>query len=226
MTTITQPYHNMKLLGQHPLDGFGNCGEGMALQRTRDRRRILWIAHESAPKNVTAVDVTNPKKPAVVAQTDLPHDKMRSNSLDVVGDLVVVAYQTSAVGLTPAGFEVFNVADPAKPRSVGFFDASGPSSRGVHHLWFVDVHYVHVASGAAGSSSASAWASSTGSGAPSAPPRRESGTTGSSAFSREPLPLPVMKLNPEVKDIFAFRFEDFELVGYQAHPHIAAPVAV
>ena len=45
-------------------------------------------------------------------------------------------------------------------------------------------------------------------------------------LSREPLPLPTMQLNPAVKDLFAFRFEDFELVGYQAHPHIKAPVAV
>lgn len=45
-------------------------------------------------------------------------------------------------------------------------------------------------------------------------------------LSREPLPLPVMQLNPKVKDIFAFKFEDFELLGYQAHPHISAPVAV
>ena len=45
-------------------------------------------------------------------------------------------------------------------------------------------------------------------------------------LSREPLPLPVMKLNPEVKDLLAFKFEDFELVGYQAHPHIPAPVAI
>jgi len=45
-------------------------------------------------------------------------------------------------------------------------------------------------------------------------------------LTREPLPLPVMKLNPEVKDLLAFKFEDFELVGYQAHPHIPAPVAV
>ncbi len=45
-------------------------------------------------------------------------------------------------------------------------------------------------------------------------------------LTREPLPLPVMKLNPEVKDLLAFKFEDFELLGYQAHPHIAAPVAV
>ncbi|MDR6355410.1 thymidylate synthase [Pseudomonas psychrotolerans] len=45
-------------------------------------------------------------------------------------------------------------------------------------------------------------------------------------LTREPLPLPTMKLNPEVQDLFAFRFEDFELEGYQAHPHIKAPVAV
>ena len=45
-------------------------------------------------------------------------------------------------------------------------------------------------------------------------------------LTREPLPLPTMQLNPEVKDLFAFRFEDFELVGYEAHPHIKAPVAV
>ena len=45
-------------------------------------------------------------------------------------------------------------------------------------------------------------------------------------LTREPLPLPSMKLNPEVKDLFDFRFEDFELVGYEAHPHIKAPVAV
>jgi hypothetical protein len=145
----TPTARNMRLLAQHPLDGFGNCGEGMAIQLTRDKRRVLWLAHESAPKNVTALDVTNPRKPAVLVQTALPHERMRSNSLDLVGDLLVVAYQTQAPGLTPAGFEIFDVADPAKPRSIAFFDASGPASRGVHHLWFVDGEYVHMAAGAA-----------------------------------------------------------------------------
>src|SRR2546427_670569 len=107
----------MRLLAHHPLDGFGNCGEGMAIQRTRDRR-VLWIAHESQPKNVTAVDVTNPKKPSVIVQTALPHDKMRSNSLDLVGDLLVVAYQTREAGMKPAGFEIFDVADPANNTNV------------------------------------------------------------------------------------------------------------
>ncbi len=45
-------------------------------------------------------------------------------------------------------------------------------------------------------------------------------------LSREPLPLPTMRLNPEVRDLFAFTFEDFTLENYQCHPHIKAPVAV
>jgi thymidylate synthase len=43
---------------------------------------------------------------------------------------------------------------------------------------------------------------------------------------RKPRPLPTMKLNPAVRDLFAFRFEDFTLEGYDPDPHIAAPVAV
>lgn len=45
-------------------------------------------------------------------------------------------------------------------------------------------------------------------------------------LSRKPFPLPKMKLNPEVKDLFAFKFEDFTLENYQSHPAIKAPVAV
>jgi thymidylate synthase len=45
-------------------------------------------------------------------------------------------------------------------------------------------------------------------------------------LSRDPFPLPTMKINPEVKDIFGFTFEDFTLEGYQSHPGIKAPVAV
>lgn len=45
-------------------------------------------------------------------------------------------------------------------------------------------------------------------------------------LSREPRPLPTMKLNPAVTDLFAFTFNDFELINYDPHPHIKAEVAV
>ena len=45
-------------------------------------------------------------------------------------------------------------------------------------------------------------------------------------LSRKPFALPTMKINPEVKDIFSFQFDDFELLNYESHPHIKAPVAI
>jgi thymidylate synthase len=45
-------------------------------------------------------------------------------------------------------------------------------------------------------------------------------------LTREPRPLPEMWINPEVTDLFAFKFEDFELRNYNPHPHIKAPIAV
>jgi thymidylate synthase len=45
-------------------------------------------------------------------------------------------------------------------------------------------------------------------------------------LTREPMPLPQMKINPDVKDIFEFKYEDFSLENYQSHPGIKAPVAV
>ena len=45
-------------------------------------------------------------------------------------------------------------------------------------------------------------------------------------LTREPKELPQMKLNPEVKNIFDFKYEDFELVNYNPHPHIVGKVSV
>jgi thymidylate synthase len=45
-------------------------------------------------------------------------------------------------------------------------------------------------------------------------------------LARKPFPLPTMKINPAVKDIFSFKFEDFTLENYESHPAIKAPVAV
>ena len=112
MTDGSAQAKNMTLLSQHDLDGFGNGGEGIGLQATKDGRRVIYIAHESGPKDYTAVDVTDPRNPKTVIQTELPHADVRSNSLAVFDDLLLVAYQTSRPGLKPAGFSVYDIADP------------------------------------------------------------------------------------------------------------------
>ena len=104
---------NFKLIAQHELQGFGGMGEGMSIQIAPDGRRILWLAHESAPKNFTAVDVSDPRQPKVVVQTDLPQMHMRSNSLEVTDNLMAVAYQTQKPGQRPSGFEISNYSKPA-----------------------------------------------------------------------------------------------------------------
>ncbi len=138
----------MRLISHDTLKGFGGIGEGMSLQVTGGRR-IMWLAHESAPKNFTGVDVTDLRHPRVIVQTELPHRNVRSNSLEVCGNLMAVAYQTSTHGLQPAGIELFDISVPEAPRSVSFFDCSGPASRGVHQVWFVDGKTIHFAGGAA-----------------------------------------------------------------------------
>lgn len=135
--------HNMRLLGHDGLAGFGNIGEGMAIQQAGDGRRIMWLAHESH-KDFTGLDVTDPRDPSVVVQTDLAHPDMRSNSLAVVGDIMYVAHQTSARGLPNAEMRIYDISKPEEPRSIGVFDVTAPDSRGVHCLWCVDGEFAHL----------------------------------------------------------------------------------
>ncbi|WP_406856447.1 hypothetical protein ABEG18_02120 [Alsobacter sp. KACC 23698] len=141
--------HGFKLIAHDTLRGFGGLGEGMSLQAAPDGRRILWLAHEGPPKNFTGVDVTDPSRPKVIVQTDLPHNRIRSNSLETCGNIMAVAYQVLEPGLQPAGIELFDISVPEQPRSISFFDCSGPHSRGVHQVWFVDGRTIHFAGGAA-----------------------------------------------------------------------------
>lgn len=147
----------MKLISQDTLVGWGGIGEGMSIQEAKDGRRIMWLAHEGPPKNFTGVDVTDIKNPKVVVQRDIAHDCVRSNSLEVVGDIMAVAYQTRSepgtmkpgFGMEPAGIELFDISNPENPTTISFFDCSGPTSMGVHQLWFVDGEYIHFTGGAA-----------------------------------------------------------------------------
>lgn len=137
---------NMKLLAHHDMGGFGDGGEGMGIYM-KNGRRYLYIAHAFAPKDVTAFDITDPRDPKPVFQWDLPHPDVRSNCLCVCGDLLLVCRQPVKGGIQPGGLEVFDLSQPENPRSIGFFDTSGPYSLGAHFVWFVDGEYAYLASG-------------------------------------------------------------------------------
>ena len=141
---------NMKLISHHELAGFGGVGEGIDMQLTKDGRRILWLAHESAPKNFTGVDVTDVKNPKVVVQTDCRTRRCARTRSTWSATSMAVAYQTKEWGLKPAGFDLFDISKPEEPKLISHFDASGPHSRGAHCVWFVDGEYVHIVVGRAG----------------------------------------------------------------------------
>jgi hypothetical protein len=145
----------MRLIGHDDLGGRGNVGEGIGLHASAGRR-TLYLAHESSPVNFSVVDVGDPRAPRLVEQTALPHEGLRSNSLAVAGDVMVVCYQEGSrwrgPRLRPVGLEVFDLSrDPHHPRSIGFWDASGPHSRGTHCVWFVDGRFAYLSTGTADS---------------------------------------------------------------------------
>jgi len=139
---------NMVIVGHNDLNGKGNGGEGLALTQYRDGRRVLFLAHESAPTCFSVVDVTNTTRPKVISQVNTVTSDIRCNSLGLSGTTLVVAHQTAKIGLPNAGMRVFDVADPANPKEIAFFDTSGPYSRGVHFVGFVDGEYAYLATGA------------------------------------------------------------------------------
>ncbi len=95
------------------------------------------------------MDVSDPRNPKVVVQTDLPQAFMRSNSLEVTGDIMAVAYQTQKVGQKPAGLELFDISVPEmKPRSISFLRLLGRAlARRAPIVVCCDGEYVHMASG-------------------------------------------------------------------------------
>lgn len=139
---------NMEIIGHNDLNGHGNGGEGLALKKYADGRRVLFLAHESGPECVSVVDVTHPETPTVMLQIPVEADYVRCNSLSLAGSILAVAHQTEKVGQEHAGLDVYDVADAAHPRKLSHLDTSGPHSRGVHFVWFTDGRYAYLSTGA------------------------------------------------------------------------------
>src|ERR1700760_4489348 len=84
---------NMTIIGHSDLNGAGKGGEGLALRQYPDGRRILFLAHESAPMCVSIIDVTKPEDPRVVTQIPVGGENLRCNSLGLAGTTLAVAHQ-------------------------------------------------------------------------------------------------------------------------------------
>jgi hypothetical protein len=140
---------NMRIIGHSDLNGVGKGGEGLALQRYPDGRRVLFLAHESAPMCFSVIDVTKPEDPKIITQVPVEADFVRCNSLGLSGTTLVVAHQTEKPGQPHAGLDIYDIRDPAHPKKLSHFDTSGPHSRGVHFVWFTDGRYAYLSTGAA-----------------------------------------------------------------------------
>jgi hypothetical protein len=141
--------HNLRLIGHHDLRGASNVGEGLALKVTPDGRRLFYIAHENPPAALSILDVTDPSRPELLWQLPVPSPDVRGNSLALRGDTLLLANQIKHAGPQPAGFQVYDLTDPVQPREVAFFDTSGPHSKGVHFVSFMDGRYAHITTGSA-----------------------------------------------------------------------------
>ena len=140
---------HMRIVGHSDLEGKGNGGEGLALREYDGGRRILFLAHESAPVCFSVIDVTDVRAPNMVTQVPTVSPDVRCNSLGLSGTVLAVAHQTARIGLPHAGMRVYDVSSHEAPKELAFFDTSGPHSRGVHFVWFVDGKYAYLATGAA-----------------------------------------------------------------------------
>lgn len=147
---------NITLVGRNDLNGNGDGGEGLVIQQWPDGRRLLYLAHEGQKTCLSVLDVTHPEKPDMVAQLPSPSPGVtRCNSLGLSGNVLAVANQTLRKNQKSAGMWVLDVSDFARIRKakrledleLSFFDTSGPNSRGVHCLWFVDGRFAHLTTG-------------------------------------------------------------------------------
>lgn len=139
---------HMNLLSTARLGAGVGGGEGLAMHVGAGGRRTLFVASEHAPCDFVALDVTDPRAPEVVHRRELPGPGIRSNNLSIHEDLLAVTRQVSEKGAPPGGVELFDISDPASPRQVSSFDASGGESLGTHFVWLAADGYAYLASGA------------------------------------------------------------------------------
>src|SRR6185369_4442082 len=98
---------NMQVIGHSDLNGAGKGGEGLALRQYPDGRRMLFLAHESAPMCFSVIEVTRPEDPKVVAQVPVEEAFVRCNSLGLSGTMPAWTPTTSATRRIRRGWRIW-----------------------------------------------------------------------------------------------------------------------
>ena len=117
---------NFKLLAHH--GSTGSAASARACRCSSPRTAGASCGWRMKARRRTSPRSTSPtrRSPKIVARADLPQSHMRSNSLETVGDILAVAYQTKEPGLKPAGFELFDISVPENPKRISLFRLLGP----------------------------------------------------------------------------------------------------
>ncbi|MDE3147570.1 MAG: hypothetical protein KGL23_09075 [Acidobacteriota bacterium] len=136
----------MRLLSTLSLGEGMAGGEGLATHVGARGERSLFVASEKVPYDFVVADVSDPRAPRVIYRHELAGPHVRSNNLAIHDDLLAVTRQVKEKGASPAGVEFFDISDPSRPRSVGFFDASGGDSIGTHFVWLDGTGLAYLAS--------------------------------------------------------------------------------
>jgi hypothetical protein len=136
---------NVRVVGHTDLNGHG---DGMQLLKVG---RYVYVAHlGTSPMALSIVDAADPQDPRVVHQMTHP-DNTHAHKVQIVGDILIQNQERVYFGSkkddpsapSEAGVRVYSIADPARPREIGYLRVPG---KGVHRMWFSDGKYAHVAS--------------------------------------------------------------------------------
>ena len=141
MATNTAQSSNLRLVGQHDLDG---KGDGMQVMRHED---VLYVGHTGTSRAGTSIlDVSDPRRPKLIDQWPAP-EHTHTHKVQVADGLLLVNHErypyrpSTPLGPHSAGLAVYGLTDPRAPELIGFWESTG---KGVHRVVWEGGRFAHL----------------------------------------------------------------------------------